>query len=212
MKTGSAVEAVAKRFDRLSLRERVLTSAATIIVLIALFQALVLQRLELRRKQLTQQLTEIVAAVNDTAGTGDGADSAGATLQRTFALAAQLNLVTARLDSRSAGFIAPQRMTQVIHDVLRRQQGVTLISLRSVAPHALVDGSGAGASGGPYVHSVVLVMQGQYLDVLAYLQALEGLPWQFYWQSLELDATHYPMTQVTVRLGTVSMSHDWIQL
>ena len=62
------------------------------------------------------------------------------------------------------------------------------------------------------MHSVVLVMQGQYLDVLAYLQALEGLPWQFYWQSLELDATHYPMTQVTVRLGTVSMSHDWIQL
>lgn len=208
MKSGSAVAAVAKRFDRLSLRERVLTSAATIIVLIAVFHVLVLQRLELRRKQLTQQLTDIVAAVNDTAGTGD----AGATLQRTVALAAQLDQVTARLDSRSAGFIAPQRMTQVIHDVLSRQQGVTLISLRSVAPHALVAGSSAGASGGPYVHSVVLVMQGQYLDVLAYLQALEGLPWQFYWQSLELDAAHYPMTQVTVRLGTVSTSPDWIQL
>lgn len=207
MKTGSAVAAVAKRFDRLSLRERVLTTAAALTVLIAVFQVLVLQRLELRRKQLTQQLTE-VAAVNDTAGAGD----AGASLQRTIALAAQLNQVTARLDSQSAGLIPPQRMTQVIHDVLSQQQGVTLISLRSVAPHALVDGSGAGASEGPYVHSVVLVMQGPYLDVLAYLQALEGLPWHFYWQSLELDATHYPITQVTVRLGTVSMSHDWIEL
>jgi len=212
MKTGIALQTVAKRFDRLSLRERVLTSAATLIVLIAVFHVLVLQRLELRRKQLTQQLTEIVAAVNDTAGRGDSADSAGATLERTIALAAQLNQVTARLDSQSAGFIPPQRMTQVIHDVLSRQQGVTLISLRSVAPHGLVDSSGADGSGGPYVHSVVLVMQGQYLDVLAYLQALEGLPWHFYWQSLELDATHYPTTQVTVRLGTVSMSHDWIQL
>jgi MSHA biogenesis protein MshJ len=103
-------------------------------------------------------------------------------------------------------------MTQVIHDVLSRQQGVTLISLRSIAPRELADSSGTGAPNGPYVHSVVLVMQGQYLDVLAYLQALEGLPWHFYWQSLELDATHYPVTRVTVRLGTVSMSHDWIQL
>lgn len=212
MKSGSALESVAKRFDRLSLRERVLTSAAMIIVLIAVFHVLVLQRLELRRKQLSQQLTDIVAAVNDTAGTGDGADSAGATLERTVALAVHLNQVTARLDSQSAGFISPQRMTQVIHDVLSRQQGVTLISLRSVAPHALVDGSGTGAAAGPYVHSVVLVMQGPYLDVLAYLQALEGLPWHFYWQSLDLDATHYPMTQVTVRLGTVSMSPEWIQL
>ena len=204
MKTGSAVAAIGKRFDRLSLRERVLTTAATLTVLIALFQVLVLQRLELRRKQLTQQLTEI----NDSAGTED----TGATLQRTIALAAQLHQVTARLDSQSAGLIPPQRMTQVIHDVLSRQQGVTLLSLRSVAPRELDDNSGAGASNGPYVHSVVLVMQGQYLDVLDYLQALESLPWHFYWQSLDLDATHYPVTRVTVRLGTVSMSHDWIQL
>ena len=204
MKTGSALAAVGKRFDRLSLRERVLTTAATLTVLIAVFQVLVLQRLELRRKQLTQQLTEI----NDIAGT----EATGATLQRTIALAAQLNQVTARLDSQAAGLIPPQRMTQVIHDVLSRQQGVTLISLRSVAPRELADGSGAGASNGPYVHSVVLVMQGQYLDVLDYLQALESLPWHFYWQSLDLDATHYPVTRVTVRLGTVSMSHDWIQL
>jgi MSHA biogenesis protein MshJ len=203
MKTGSAIADVGKRFDRLSLRERVLTTAATLTVLVALFHVLLLQRLELRRKQLTQQLTEI----NDTAGTQD----AGATLQRTIALAAQLRQVTARLDSQSAGLIPPQRMTQVIHDVLSRQQGVTLISLSSVAPRALADSSG-GPSNGPYVHSVVLVMQGQYLDVLAYLQALEDLPWHFYWQSLDLDATHYPVTRVTVRLGTVSMSHDWIQL
>jgi MSHA biogenesis protein MshJ len=211
-KTGNAVETLAKRFDRLSLRERVLTSAATLVVLVALFHVLLLQRLESQRKQLTEQLSDIVASVNDSAGTGDGTDSPGATLEHTIALAAQLKQTTALLDSQSAGLIPPQRMTQVIHDVLSRQQGVTLISLRSVAPHALLDGSGAGSSGGPYVHSVVLVIQGQYLDVLAYLQALEGLQWHFYWQSLELDATRYPMTQVTVRLGTVSMSPEWIQL
>ncbi len=106
-------------------------------------------------------------------------------------------------------------MTQVIHDVLSRQKGVTLVSLQSLAPYALIDGGPAqdaaqppgaeatpgqtvpatavnSGSEGPYVHSVKLVVQGRYLDVLAYLQALEGLPWHFYWQSLVLDATHSP--------------------
>ena len=230
MKVNRAVTTLAGRFDRLSLRERVLTTAAILAVLIALFDSLVLQRLEARRKQLGQQLTAIVAAIND-ADAGNGTD-AGATLQHATLLVANLGQATARLQSQSAGLIPPQRMTQVIHDVLSRQRGVTLVSLRSLAPYALTDGAptesaaqlsgaegtatsapaSASASEGPYVHSVQLVLQGRYLDVLAYLQAVEGLRWPFYWQSLALDATHPPTTRVTVKLGTVSMSREWIDL
>ncbi|MHB8813804.1 MAG: type II secretion system protein GspM [Steroidobacteraceae bacterium] len=231
-----AITALTARFDRLSLRERVLTGTATLVVLIAVFNVLVFEPLEKRRTRLAQQLTQIAASIADTAAAGNGSDATGATLQRTMTLAAQLSQVTARLNSRSAGLIPPQRMTQVIHDVLSRQQEVTLISLRSLAPYSLIDGpDGKGAapqpsasdsatpqtlpaaaftstSDGPYVHSVEMVLQGPYLDVLTYLQALEGLQWHFYWQSLALDATRYPMTRVTVRLGTVSMSRDWIDL
>lgn len=233
MKAGAYVTTLAGRFDRFSLRERVLTAAAILAVLIALFDVLLLQQLELRKRQLAQQLTDIVAAINDASGTGNGSDAAS--LQRASTLVSSLNQATARLQSQSAGLIPPQRMTQVIHDVLSRQQGVTLISLQSLAPYMLGDGAptpsasqpsaaattpdqtapattGNSGSGGLYVHSVKLVVQGRYLDVLTYLQALEGLPWHFYWQSLVLDATHPPTTRVTVTLGTVSMSREWIDL
>lgn len=230
------VTALAARFDRLSLRERVLTSAAALVVLIALFNILVFKRLEMRRTRLAQQLTQIAATIADTAAAGNGSDATGAALQRTIALAARISQVNARLNSRSAGLVPPQRMTEVIHDVLSRQRGVALVSLRSLAPYSLIDGpdgrraeqqpSGADSTAsqtepaaavtsapqGPYVHSVEMVLQGPYLDVLTYLQALEGLRWHFYWQSLTLDATRYPTTRVTVRLGTVSMSRDWIDL
>lgn len=232
MKLRGTVTTLAGRFDRLSLRERVLTTAAILAVLIALFDSLVMHRLEIHRKQLAQQLAEIGAAVNDR---GDGSD-AGMTLERAATLTASLSQATARLHSQSAGLIPPQRMTQVIHDVLSRQQGVTLVSLRSLPPYALTDGLPKGgaeaqsagvdatagqdipaaafstASDGPYVHSVELVVQGPYLDVLTYLQTLEGLSWHFYWQSLALDATQSPTTRVTLRLGTLSMSRDWIDL
>lgn len=234
MKAGAYVTALATRFDRLSLRERTLTAAAILAVLIALFDVLLLQKLELRKQQLAQQLTDIVAAINDAGGSGAGSDTTGS-LRRTSSLVASLNQATARLQSQSAGLIPPQRMTQVMHDVLSRQTGVTLVSLQSLPPYALTDGAASpsamqtpgaepasdqasptatvnGGSDGPYVHSVKLVVQGRYLDVLTYLQALEGLPWHFYWQSLVLDATHYPTTRVTVTLGTVSMSREWIDL
>jgi MSHA biogenesis protein MshJ len=232
MKLRNTVTPLAARFDRLSLRERMLTTAAILAVLIALFNSLVMHGLEMRRKQLAQQLAEIGSAVD---GSGNGSD-ASATLERATTLAASLGLATARLHSESAGLIPPQRMTQVIHDVLSRQQGITLVSLRSLPPYALIDSpstgdteaqspgtdvsagqtvpaaAASGASEGPYVHSVELVVQGRYLDVLTYLQALEGLSWHFYWQSLALDASQSPTARVTLRLGTLSMSRDWIDL
>ena len=56
------------------------------------------------------------------------------------------------------------------------------------------------------------MLEGRYLDVLAYLEALEALPWHFYWRRLELTATSYPTNRVRVELGTVSMGSEWIDL
>jgi len=251
MKVRNAWPSFAAWFDALKLRERALIIAAAMAVLFATFNTLVLQRLEARKTALSLQLADIVTRVQDTAGAVSAAAASGQqgalALAQARALSANLARTTARLQSQSAGLIAPQRMTQVIHDVLSRERGLELISLRSLAPHALLlspaeaggpitptaaaaEDPAAAASAaqitagpapagtvlvpdqGPYVHTVVLVLQGRYLDTLAYLQALERLPWHFYWQTLDLDATHYPVTRVTVTLGTVSMSREWIDL
>lgn len=242
MKVTSPWRAFAGWFDGLQLRERALIAAATLAVILAVCNSLVLQRLEARKQALSQQLADIVAQVQGAAGavsavTAPDQEAAHASAQMR-ALSASLAQANARLESQSAGLIPPQRMTEVIHDVLSRQHGVELISLQSLPPYALLQGpADAGAGGpagagpanagpasagaaaptsardqGPYVHTVVLVVQGRYLDVLAYLQALENLPWHFYWQGLELDASHYPVSRVTVTLGTLSMSRDWIDL
>jgi MSHA biogenesis protein MshJ len=62
------------------------------------------------------------------------------------------------------------------------------------------------------VHRVELVLEGRYLDVLAYLQDLESLPWHFYWRQLDLTTKQYPINRVRVELGTVNMDSDWINL
>ena len=121
-------------------------------------------------------------------------------------------------------------MVQVIHDVLSHQRGVTLISLQNKPVTSLIkpprlpttpptrpmrelaDGAAepTTVASGPYVHPVELIVEGQYLDVLQYLRALEALPWRFNWKVLELKTTTYPLNRVRIEMSTLSMDKDWI--
>ena len=138
MKVRNAWPSFAAWFDALKLRERALIIAAAMAVLFATFNTLVLQRLEARKTALSLQLADIVTRVQDTAGAVSAAAASGQqgalALAQARALSANLARTTARLQSQSAGLIAPQRMTQVIHDVLSRERGLELISLKSCAP------------------------------------------------------------------------------
>ena len=215
MKLPPKVTALAGRFDRLTLRERLFILIAAISVLVVLFNMLLLGRVEQRRAQLSQELNGLDQAARASAAAA-AADATTAAYSQEEALQARLATVNAELSSQSAGMIAPDRMTQVIHDVLSRQHGVVLVSLRNLEAIKLpLDAAGEAAAAGkprPYVHTVEIVLEGRYLDVLAYLQALEGLPWRFYWRRLELTTTSYPINRVRVELGTLSMDPQWIGL
>jgi MSHA biogenesis protein MshJ len=106
-------------------------------------------------------------------------------------------------------------MMQVLHDVLSREQRVKLVSLRYLRTTPLPDDPHTVFPPGtprPYLHTAEIVVQGSYLDILAYLRALEGLPWRFYWRRLELTTTGYPTNEVRLEVGTVSMESEWLGL
>lgn len=211
------IENLSTWFDHLSLRERVLAVAAVIVVLVAAFNTVLIGKLDLRRKSLAQELSSLQGSMASAASvleTMNQTDATSVAVVRQQSLQRELDSVNAQLTSEAAGMIAPQRMAEVIHDMLRRQHGVVLISLRNLPPRSVVSEPVAGAPdpGGPYLHPVELVLEGSYLDVLAYLQSLEALPWRFYWRVLDLQSGKYPVNRVRVELGTVSMTREWIGL
>ncbi|HTE39516.1 MAG TPA: hypothetical protein VK629_01730, partial [Steroidobacteraceae bacterium] len=75
---------------------------------------------------------------------------------------------------------------------------------------APADSLGAQLMQGPFIHPLEIVVEGNYLDVLRYLQSVESLPWRFYWQALELKQTEYPTNRVRIRLNTLSMDKEWL--
>ncbi len=211
-----ALQGLVGRFDRLSLRERVLATAAVTTVLVVALNGLLLQKLDLRRKSLEGELTALQGSMATAANTVEAlnaSDATSAALAHAQALQRDLTDINARLASQAAGMIAPEKMADVIQELLARQRGVTLVSLRNLPARAIFTAQDVSAAeSGPYVHPVELLLEGSYLDVLAYLRTLEGLPWHFYWRVLDLHATTYPMNRVRVELGTVSMGREWIGL
>jgi MSHA biogenesis protein MshJ len=203
------------RFDQLSLRERLLAVAAVTVVLVAAFNLVVMDKLDIRRKSLAQELSSLQGSMTTAASaveTMNQTDATSTALAQQQSLQREIDSVDAQLSSEAAGMITPQRMSEVIHDMLSRQHGLTLIRLRNLPPRSVVTEPGAADTGGPYVHPVELVLEGSYLDVLAYLQGLEALPWRFYWRVLDLQSGKYPLNRVRVELGTVSMTKEWIGL
>jgi len=215
MKLPIPVARMLARFDALSLRERALVAGACLIGMVLLWFAAVLDPATVRQRSLSAELSTLQQSIQLTTQTIQETADTDPTLiaqREETRLKAQLADINTQLAAKSAGLIPPERMVQVIHDVLSRQHGVTLVSLHNSPVTTLVPEAAdhAAQSGGPYVHPVEIVVEGTYLDVLAYLQALESLEWRFYWRLLELESTAYPRNRVRIELSTLSLDKDWI--
>ncbi|MGB9989584.1 type II secretion system protein GspM [Massilia sp. SM-13] len=63
-----------------------------------------------------------------------------------------------------------------------------------------------------YRHGVEIVLQGSYLDMVAYMEALERLPVQLFWGKAQLEAGSYPVAKLTLTLYTLSLDDKWMKL
>jgi MSHA biogenesis protein MshJ len=218
MRLPAYLVSAAGKFNRLSLRERVLVLAALLVVLAGGLNILLIGPVDVRRKALLQEVTNLgsqIALTDSGVEAAVSADPTQGAAGKLQALQNQLQGIDSQLLAQSAGMVPPDHMAEAIQDVLRLQRGVVLISLRNLPPTRLPaekPAENAGEDRRPYVHAVELVLEGRYLDVLDYVQALEKLPWHFYWRHLEITATHYPTNRVHLELATLSPDGDWIGL
>jgi MSHA biogenesis protein MshJ len=210
MKMPVAVQNVARRFDALNLRERILVASGVLALVFVVWDSLLMQPLNAHRARLSSEMNDLQNGISDAAN-ATSTDPLQLALNERSALKEQIAAIDARLDSAAAGLIPPQRMIGVIRDVLNRQRGLKLVSLHNgvVAPLAPPSEANVEESG-PYVHPVEVVVEGSYFDVLNYLRELEALPWRFYWKTFDLSTTDYPTNRVRIELSTLSMDRAWL--
>lgn len=233
------VRGLLARIDRASLRERILLFSAAALMLTMLWYHFAMTPLELRRARLDLQLSQMRApgGAGMAPGTDVAGEYAGR-MARETALRAAIAVADHDLMDARRGMIPPNDMVQVLTTVLKQHNGLSLVMLRNLpaepllpplAPNAQLaqtaqagqtgtagasdasaaPGNDADRDGGPYVHPVELVLQGDYLDVLAYLRALEAQSSGFQWRRFEY-AGRGEAPEYRIEFATVSMDSNWL--
>jgi MSHA biogenesis protein MshJ len=209
------------RFDQLSLRERVIVLIATLLLIALVWDSTFMAPLDREHKSRMQQIEALRAEVSGldqsvealvAQGAADPKQSSHATADT---LREQIKDIERRLAGVTSGLIAPKEMSHVLEQVLARASRMQLHGLRTLPPQGVVapgsDAAGAAASSAQiYKHGVELELSGSYLDTLYFLQALEALPWRFFWDRIEYTVEEYPRGRVKLRLYTLGLEEGWI--
>jgi MSHA biogenesis protein MshJ len=159
-------------------------------------------------------------------------DAAQSRLQQVQALAAQqasegeteLRQRRASLEQRRASamqvvgdaqvdLIAPQEMTRQLEAILVRHPTLRIMGMNTSSPKPLVDNAGGSSSHAAlFQHGLEVQIEGPYLDLLGYLDALERAPYRLYWRELEIKVgtTGLPVTRLL--FYTLSRESAWLRL
>lgn len=202
--------AIQKRYEALSLRERAFVMLALLGVLVASWDSLLMDPLRRKQAELQMQLA-IASEFGGKPQSADASDPRQLSITRAGELQIQIKELDSQLASTTSGFVSSQRMIEVLHDVLNAQGSLDLVTIRNLPVTALIPDAEAGAPARPpYVHSIEIVIDGEYADILDYLGALEALPWKFRWSALDLTTLGYPRNRVRIELSTLSLDSTWL--
>jgi MSHA biogenesis protein MshJ len=215
------VRVARERVDALTLRERIIIFGAGVTLVFIAWQTLVMDPLAGRTKAAEQRLAQVREQMNviDQVGSASAQDPTVRASLRNRALAERLAALDGELGSVAQGYIAPERMTELLKELLAEQHGLKLVSLANLPVESLSQPAGAKADApladddrGPFLHPVEIVVEGDYFSVVEYLHAVEALPWRIHWRRLELTAGEYPVNRVRLVIGALSLSRDWLSV
>jgi MSHA biogenesis protein MshJ len=205
-----SARALVKRYEMLSLRERAMVVLALLGVLVGSWDMMLMEPLRKTRTGLDAELAT-ATSFGVTAQNANSSDPRQVSITQAGELQTRLQNIDTQLKNTASGFVSAERMIEVLHDMLGRQGRLDLVSIRNLPVTSLIAPAGENAPAQPpYVHAIEIVIDGEYADVLAYLTALEALPWKFRWTSLDLTTTGYPRNRVRIELSTLSLDATWL--
>lgn len=213
---------LAARIDALSLRERAMVFGATIAVLLFAAHTVVLAPQDARqaalRKQIDQQHAAMAAIDSEITARVQGAqiDPDAQARARLGAMRQEMAQLGSQLLALEHGLVPPERMGPLVDGILRSNGRLKLVSMRTLPAEPLAAPGAAAPAGGDapllYRHGVEVAVRGNYLDMVTYMSALDGMPTRMFWGHAQLDVESYPTARLTLTLHTLSLDRQWMKL
>jgi len=225
MKLKAHVDKIVAKVDGMSLRERVLIFAAAAFLAVSLIDSLFLEPLLVRQKNLSErviqqqekmkeiqaQIAALLQAKQD--------DANSPSRKRIRELRQQIADGDAYLKDRRDKLVPPEKMAQLLEQVLNKNDRLKLVALNTLPVSLLIEppadatpSPATGVESQIYKHGVKITVRGSYADLLQYLTALEKLPTQMYWGVAKMDVVQHPTVELTLTLYTLSLDKTWLQV
>jgi MSHA biogenesis protein MshJ len=162
-------------------------------------------------KEVQAQIANLVQAQQ--------ADAKSPQRERIRALRQQIADGDAYLKSRRDKLVPPEKMAQLLEQVLNKNGRLQLVALDTLPVSLLVEPSVdiaasqmAGSEKQIYKHGVKITVRGSYADLMQYLTVLEKLPTQMFWGVAKMDVVQYPTAELSLTLYTLSLDKTWLQV
>ncbi|MCW8881187.1 MAG: hypothetical protein OQK92_02650 [Sedimenticola sp.] len=221
---------VANRFDSLTLRERLMILILLLALLVGgwlnLFwdkESAIQVRIAGEIDQISEQNELLNAKLKGLVSQAESDPNVDIRKQ-----IEQVKQVVAQMEGRikdtAESLIEPVEMARLLERILLSSDNLNLVRLSTLKTEPLTGDQKKDDKAAEVVdqqaveeekqnifrHGFIVEFDGDYLSVLRYLQSLEALPWQFFWDGIELSVTEYPVVRVKLQLHTLSLSEGWI--
>ena len=232
----------ALKFDALSVRERIMVFGASAALLIFMVVYLFVNPQLDKRKALADtiaQRQQAVAAIDAEMAQRMAAHAGDPNLQdriRLERIRQEVQQMRQALQSTQNGLVAPERIVPMLQQLLKQQANLRLVSLATLPSGAMGQGghvaskaSASASAAAPagqspadaepaqapavlYRHGVEIVLRGNYLDMVNYMDAVEAMPSHVFWGKLNMQVEQYPNATLSLTLYTLSLDEKWIAL
>ena len=204
-----------ERVDNATLRERALLFGAAALALAYVVNALLIQPLRDTQRRLGHEVAQserelrTVQTELQRMARERQADPEAQIRKRAADLRAEVAALDARIQQEQRLFTPPQRMREVLEEMLERDKRLRLVDLKTLPVADLAAAQGQSARR-VFRHGIELTVAGSYLDLYAYLAALEKIPTQLYWGRVEMSVASYPVATLKLTVYTLSFDQAWL--
>jgi len=208
------------KFDALNEGERISVILLSVVAIIIIFVELIIsplnQKYDVTNKQIVSLTTQTQQFENQITvlKAKKNRDPDFQEKQKIKLLDEQITNLNGQLKEKMHGLIEPKQMAKVLEVVLAQNTDLKLQRVQSLgaeplSPIKTKEGEASQALG-IYRHGLQIEFKGSYLSTLKYLKALDELPWDFYWDVLELNVDEYPVSSIVITVHTLSFHEGWI--
>lgn len=206
----------AERIDNATLRERALLFAAAALILVYIAYVALIQPLHNAQRRLGAEIAQKETELR-TVQSGlqrmmqarrDDPDTRNR--ERIAQLQSEVKSLDASIEEEQRRFTPPQRMRQVLEEMLQREKRLQVLNLKTLPVSDLSTPQGGKSGRRVFRHGVEITLAGRYLDLYAYLRGLEGLSTQLYWGRAEMSVAGHPVATLKVTVYTLSFEQAWL--